>query len=66
MAGGTEPNGTDVFDWFSVGRDESVVVENLSLEEGVKYYISLEIINAVGMSTWGVTEGIVVSWNNTA
>ena len=61
MAGGTAPNSTDIFDWFSVGRDESMMVENLSLEEGVTYYVSLQVINAVGMSTWAVTKGIVVN-----
>jgi hypothetical protein len=58
---GTAPNGTDVVNWTTAGTATSLTRKGLSLQNGVKYYITVRARNGAGLwSNLTATDGITV------
>ncbi|MBD3181126.1 hypothetical protein GF312_02470, partial [Candidatus Poribacteria bacterium] len=56
---GTTTGGTDILDWTSLGVVTSVNITELSLTEGITYYINLKAFNGAGLnSEVATTDGI--------
>ena len=59
---GTLPNTTDVVESHSVGGQTSIVFDDLEgiIQLGKKYFITVEAINAAGLSSFASTAGVTV------
>jgi len=58
---GTQPGGTQVLYWYSVGLDTTVTRTGLNLVHGVTYYISVKVYDHVGnYSNFVSTDGITI------
>ncbi|MCK5630345.1 MAG: fibronectin type III domain-containing protein, partial [Nanoarchaeota archaeon] len=57
---GTSIKGTDVIDWTYAGAATEVTHTGLSLDEGIKYYINVRVINSAGLTNESSSDGIRV------
>lgn len=57
---GTTPGDSDVFAWMDNNLDTIVHAENLNLVNGQLYYCSVKAVNAAGLSTISVSDGVRV------
>ena len=60
---GTTPGGAEVLDWIDNGLERSVTATrtNLSLIRGEKYYVTVKVVNGVGLSSEGISDGQTVN-----
>jgi hypothetical protein len=52
---GSTMGATDIVDWTDAGTDESVVIPNMSFDEGLSYYGAIRVYDRAG----NMTEGFV-------
>ena len=60
VAVGSGSNENDIKEFFSVGLATEVKVENLTLQSGLSYYVTLEIVNRAGLRSRVSTNGVTV------
>ena len=57
---GTSPYLENVVEWENIGLDTSFIKDNLSLESGVRYYITIKAFDMAENTRISVSDGIVV------
>lgn len=60
VAVGSGSNEDDVHGFFSVGLTTEAKIENLTLQSGSSYYVTLEIVNKAGLRSRVSTNGVTV------